>query len=90
MMLRLPSRWNGRLGDVRIHRDLEEDAAKLVHDSAQPGESTAPEPRWSTSTRGGTPLVEIVTQPRAARDLTAARGSDWSPRTTIRQIGVWT
>jgi len=77
----------GRLGDVRIHRvHLEEDAAKLSHvgDSGRihgSGESLV------DFNRGGTPLVEIVTEPDI-EDPAAAR--EWLAllRTTLRQLGV--
>ena len=83
----IPLATNGRLGDVRIHRvHLEEDAAKLVHVSASgrihgSGESLV------DFNRGGTPLVEIVTEPDL-HDPAMAR--EWLQllRTTIRQIGA--
>ncbi len=61
----IPLATNGRLGDIRIHRvHLEEDAAKLVHVS----ESGRIHGSGSGASlvdfnRGGTPLVEIVTEP---------------------------
>ena len=83
----LPLAVNGRLGDVRIHRaHLEEDAAKLVHDSAT-GRIHDSGASLVDFNRGGTPLVEIVTEP----DLhDAATAREWLQllRTTIRQIGV--
>ncbi len=83
----LPLAVNGRLGDVRIHRaHLEEDAAKLVHDSAS-GRIHDSGASLVDFNRGGTPLVEIVTEP----DLhDAATAREWLQllRTTIRQIGV--
>jgi len=83
----LPLAVNGRLGDVRIHRaHLEEDAAKLVHESAS-GRIHGSDASLVDFNRGGTPLVEIVTEP----DLhDAATAREWLQllRTTIRQIGV--
>ena len=59
----LPLARNGRLGDVRIHRvHLEEDAAKLVHAGAS-GRIHGAEGSIVDFNRGGTPLVEIVTEP---------------------------
>jgi aspartyl-tRNA(Asn)/glutamyl-tRNA(Gln) amidotransferase subunit B len=59
----LPLARNGRLGDVRIHRvHLEEDAAKLVHAGAS-GRIHGAETSVVDFNRGGTPLVEIVTEP---------------------------
>ena len=77
----------GRLGDVRIHRaHLEEDAAKTIHvgDSGRIHGSAASLVDFN---RGGTPLVEIVTEP----DLrSAAQAADWARllRETVRQLGV--
>ena len=77
----------GRLGDVRIHRvHLEEDAAKLVHESAS-GRIHDSGVSLVDFNRGGTPLVEIVTEP----DLhDAATAREWLQllRTTVRQLGV--
>jgi aspartyl-tRNA(Asn)/glutamyl-tRNA(Gln) amidotransferase subunit B len=77
----------GRLGDVRIHRvHLEEDAAKLTHvgDSGRIHGSGASLVDFN---RGGTPLMEIVTEPDI-EDPAAAR--EWLAllRTTLRQLGV--
>ena len=83
----IPLAGAGRLGDVRIHRvHLEEDAAKLIHvgDSGRIHGSSGSLVDFN---RGGTPLVEIVTEP----DLTdAAEAREWLQllRGTIRQIGA--
>ena len=59
----IPLARNGRLGDVRIHRvHLEEDAAKLVH-AGRAGRIHGAEASVVDFNRGGTPLVEIVTEP---------------------------
>jgi aspartyl-tRNA(Asn)/glutamyl-tRNA(Gln) amidotransferase subunit B len=77
----------GQLGEVRIHRvHLEEDAAKLTHVGAS-GRIHGSEESVVDFNRGGTPLVEIVTEP----DLRAPeQASDWLKllRTTLRQLGV--
>ena len=83
----IPFGANGRLGDVRIHRvHLEEDAAKLTHvgDSGRIHGSGASLVDFN---RGGTPLMEIVTEPDI-EDPAAAR--EWLAllRTTLRQLGV--
>ncbi len=77
----------GRLGEVRIHRaHLEEDAAKTIHagGSGRIHGSTASLVDFN---RGGTPLVEIVTEPDL-RDAAAA--AEWARllRETVRQLGV--
>jgi aspartyl-tRNA(Asn)/glutamyl-tRNA(Gln) amidotransferase subunit B len=77
----------GRLGEVRIHRvHLEEDAAKLVHASAS-GRIHGSATSVVDFNRGGTPLVEIVTEPDV-RSPEQAR--EWLTllRTTLRQLGV--
>ena len=74
----------GRLGDVRINRvHLEEDAAKLIH-LGESGRIHGSGQSLVDFNRGGTPLVEIVT------DLTgaAAEAREWLLRTTIKQLGV--
>src|SRR4051812_40307220 len=82
-----PLAVNGRLGDVRIHRvHMEEDAAKLSHvgDSGRIHGSGASLVDFN---RGGTPLVEIVTEP----DIDdPAKAREWLAllRTTLRQLGV--
>src|SRR5215207_3417020 len=83
----MPLATNGRLGEVRVHRvHLEEDAAKLIHvsDSGRIHGSGASLVDFN---RGGTPLVEIVTEP----DLrSASEAASWARllRETIRQLGV--
>jgi aspartyl-tRNA(Asn)/glutamyl-tRNA(Gln) amidotransferase subunit B len=83
-----PLAVNGRLGDVRIHRaHLEEDAAKLIHTGGETGRIHGSGVSLADFNRGGTPLVEIVTEP----DITsAAQAREWAQllRTTIRQLGV--
>jgi aspartyl-tRNA(Asn)/glutamyl-tRNA(Gln) amidotransferase subunit B len=77
----------GRLGEVRIHRvHLEEDAAKLNH-LGESGRIHGAERSWVDFNRGGTPLVEIVTEP----DITTAeQAREWLTllRTTLRQLAV--
>ncbi len=78
---------NGRLGDVRIHRaHLEEDAAKMIH-VGESGRIHGSGASLVDFNRGGTPLVEIVTEP----DLRgAAEAAAWARllRETVRQLGV--
>jgi len=77
----------GRLGDVRIHRvHLEEDAAKLVHVSSS-GRIHGSERTVVDFNRGGTPLVEIVTEPDI-RSPEHAR--EWLTllRATLKALGV--
>ncbi len=77
----------GRLGEVRIHRaHLEEDAAKMVH-VGESGRIHGSGASLVDFNRGGTPLVEIVTEP----DLRgAAEAAAWARllRETVRQLGV--
>jgi aspartyl-tRNA(Asn)/glutamyl-tRNA(Gln) amidotransferase subunit B len=77
----------GSLADVRIHRvHLEEDAAKLVH-LGQSGRIHASDRSIVDFNRGGTPLVEIVTEP----DLRSpAQAREWLTllRATLRQLDV--
>ena len=77
----------GQLGEVRIHRvHLEEDAAKLVH-AGSSGRMHTAESSIVDFNRGGTPLVEIVTEP----DLhSPEQAREWLTllRTTLRQLGV--
>jgi aspartyl-tRNA(Asn)/glutamyl-tRNA(Gln) amidotransferase subunit B len=77
----------GRLGDVRIHRvHLEEDAAKLNHLGAS-GRIHGSDRSWVDFNRGGTPLVEIVSEPDI-RSSDQAREWLILLRTTLRQLGV--
>ncbi len=83
----LPIAVDGRLGDVRIHRaHLEEDAAKLNH-VGESGRIHGSGASLVDFNRGGTPLVEIVTEPDL-RSAAEARGWAQLLRTTIRQLGV--
>jgi aspartyl-tRNA(Asn)/glutamyl-tRNA(Gln) amidotransferase subunit B len=83
----IPLARDGRLGDIRVHRvHLEEDAAKLVHVGAS-GRIHSAEASAVDFNRGGTPLVEIVSEP----DLrSAADAAEWLRllRVTLRQLGV--
>jgi aspartyl-tRNA(Asn)/glutamyl-tRNA(Gln) amidotransferase subunit B len=77
----------GRLGDVRIHRvHLEEDAAKLTH-VGESGRIHGSERSWVDFNRGGTPLVEIVTEPDVR---SAEHAREWLNllRSTIGALGV--
>jgi aspartyl-tRNA(Asn)/glutamyl-tRNA(Gln) amidotransferase subunit B len=83
----IPLASGGRLGDIRIHRvHLEEDAAKLLH-LGESGRIHGSGASLVDFNRGGTPLVEIVTEPDL-RDPAEAR--EWAQllRTTVRQLGV--
>ena len=83
----LPIAVDGRLGDVRIHRaHLEEDAAKLNH-VGESGRIHGSGASLVDFNRGGTPLVEIVTEPDMR---SAAEAREWAQllRTTVRQLGV--
>ncbi len=83
----IPLCTGGRLGDIRIHRvHLEEDAAKLVH-AGQSGRIHGAESSVVDFNRGGTPLVEIVTEP----DLrSAAEAAEFGRllQATLRRMGV--
>jgi len=77
----------GELAGVRLHRvHLEEDAAKLIH-VGESGRIHGSEQSIVDFNRGGTPLVEIVTEPelsspeQAREWLTLLRG-------TLRSLGV--
>jgi aspartyl-tRNA(Asn)/glutamyl-tRNA(Gln) amidotransferase subunit B len=77
----------GRLGEVRIHRaHLEEDAAKTIH-VGESGRIHGSAASLVDFNRGGTPLVEIVTEPDL-RD--PAEAANWARllRETVRQLGV--
>ncbi|HKP88844.1 MAG TPA: Asp-tRNA(Asn)/Glu-tRNA(Gln) amidotransferase subunit GatB [Thermoleophilaceae bacterium] len=83
----IPLGSGGRLGDVRVHRvHLEEDAAKLVHAGAS-GRIHGAEKSAVDFNRGGTPLVEIVSEP----DLrSASEAAEWGRvlRGTLKATGV--
>jgi aspartyl-tRNA(Asn)/glutamyl-tRNA(Gln) amidotransferase subunit B len=82
-----PLAVNGTLGGIRIHRaHLEEDAAKTIH-VGESGRIHGSGASLVDFNRGGTPLVEIVTEP----DLrSAAEAAAWARllRTTVSQLGV--
>jgi aspartyl-tRNA(Asn)/glutamyl-tRNA(Gln) amidotransferase subunit B len=82
-----PIAGRGRLGGIRIHRaHLEEDAAKTIH-VGESGRIHGSGASLVDFNRGGTPLVEIVTEP----DLrSAAEAGSWARllRTTVSQLGV--
>jgi aspartyl-tRNA(Asn)/glutamyl-tRNA(Gln) amidotransferase subunit B len=83
----IPLATEGRLGDVRIHRvHLEEDAAKMIHVGSS-GRIHGSAQSLVDFNRGGTPLVEIVTEPDL-RSPEEAR--EWAQllRTTVKQLGV--
>jgi aspartyl-tRNA(Asn)/glutamyl-tRNA(Gln) amidotransferase subunit B len=77
----------GELAGVRIHRvHLEEDAAKLIHVGAS-GRIHGSDTSIVDFNRGGTPLVEIVTEP----DLRSpAQAREWLEllRATLRALAV--
>ena len=83
----IPICSGGSLGEVRIHRaHLEEDAAKMIH-VGESGRIHGSGASLVDFNRGGTPLVEIVTEP----DLrSAAAAASWARllRETVRQLGV--
>jgi aspartyl-tRNA(Asn)/glutamyl-tRNA(Gln) amidotransferase subunit B len=83
----IPLASEGELGGVRIHRvHLEEDAAKLSH-VGESGRIHGSGASLVDFNRGGTPLVEIVTEPDL-RDPAQARTWLQLLRTTIKQIGA--
>ena len=78
---------NGELAGVRIHRaHMEEDAAKLVH-IGESGRIHGAGRSVVDYNRGGTPLVEIVTEPDIR---SGAHAREWLQllRATIKQLGV--
>ena len=83
----IPLAAAGKLGDVRIHRvHLEEDAAKMIHVGSS-GRIHGSAHSLVDFNRGGTPLVEIVTEP----DLKSPEEArEWAQllRTTVKQLGV--
>ena len=83
----VPLCLGGHLGEVRIHRvHLEEDAAKLIH-VGESGRIHGSDRSVVDFNRGGTPLVEIVTEP----DFHSAKQTHaWLTllRTTLKQLGV--
>ncbi len=83
----IPLARNGHIGDVRIHRvHLEEDAAKLVHAGAS-GRIHGAEASVVDFNRGGTPLVEIVTEPDLRSPHEAAEFGRLL-QATLRRMGV--
>ncbi len=83
----IPLCRGGRLGDVRIHRvHLEEDAAKLNHLGAS-GRIHSADRSWVDFNRGGTPLVEIVTEPDVH---SPEQAREWLTllRATLKRLGV--
>jgi aspartyl-tRNA(Asn)/glutamyl-tRNA(Gln) amidotransferase subunit B len=77
----------GQLGDVRLHRvHMEEDAAKLIHVGAS-GRIHGSDGSIVDFNRGGSPLVEIVTEPDVH---SAEQAGEWLRllRITLRQLGV--
>jgi aspartyl-tRNA(Asn)/glutamyl-tRNA(Gln) amidotransferase subunit B len=83
----IPLATGGRLGDVRIHRvHLEEDAAKLLH-AGRSGRIHGAESSIVDFNRGGTPLVEIVTEPDLRSPAEAAEFGRLL-QATLRRMGV--
>ncbi len=83
----VPLASGGRLGDIRIHRvHLEEDAAKLIH-VGESGRIHGSGASLVDFNRGGTPLVEIVTEPDVR---SGAEAREWLAllRSTIKAIGA--
>jgi aspartyl-tRNA(Asn)/glutamyl-tRNA(Gln) amidotransferase subunit B len=78
----------GELDGVRIHRvHLEEDAAKLIHAGGGGGRIHGSSESVVDFNRGGTPLVEIVTEPDV-RSPEQAREWLGLLRATLRRLGV--
>jgi aspartyl-tRNA(Asn)/glutamyl-tRNA(Gln) amidotransferase subunit B len=78
----------GELAGVRIHRvHLEEDAAKLIHAGGGAGRIHGSRQSVVDFNRGGTPLVEIVTEPDV-RSPEQAREWLGLLRATLRRLGV--
>ena len=83
----IPLARNGRLDEVRIHRvHLEEDAAKLIHTGSS-GRIHGAETSVVDFNRGGTPLVEIVTEPDLRSPGEAAEFGRLL-QATLRRMGV--
>jgi aspartyl-tRNA(Asn)/glutamyl-tRNA(Gln) amidotransferase subunit B len=83
----MPLATGGRLGDVRIHRvHLEEDAAKLIH-VGESGRIHGSGASLVDFNRGGTPLVEIVSEPDLREP---AQAREWLQllRSTVKGIGA--
>jgi aspartyl-tRNA(Asn)/glutamyl-tRNA(Gln) amidotransferase subunit B len=77
----------GQLADVRIHRvHMEDDAAKLVHVGTS-GRIHGSDASIVDFNRGGTPLVEIVTEPDVR---SAEQAREWLEllQVTLRRLGV--
>ena len=83
----IPLATAGHLGDVRIHRvHMEEDAAKLIHEGGS-GRIHGAETSVVDFNRGGTPLVEIVTEPDL-RSPEQAVGFLLLLKNTLQTVGV--
>ena len=83
----IPLARNGRLGEVRIHRvHMEEDAAKLTH-AGSSGRIHGAETSVVDFNRGGTPLVEIVTEPDLRSPAEAGEFGRLL-QATVRRMGV--
>jgi aspartyl-tRNA(Asn)/glutamyl-tRNA(Gln) amidotransferase subunit B len=83
----IPLATGGRLGDIRIHRvHMEEDAAKLIH-AGSSGRIHGAETSVVDFNRGGTPLVEIVTEPDLRSPAEAAEFGRLL-QATLRRMGV--
>jgi aspartyl-tRNA(Asn)/glutamyl-tRNA(Gln) amidotransferase subunit B len=83
----IPLATAGHLGEVRIHRvHMEEDAAKLTHEGSS-GRIHGAETSVVDFNRGGTPLVEIVTEPDLRSPGEAAEFGRLL-QATLRRMGV--